>query len=155
MEERVAGRANHPNEFRTASGPGWALVGDAGYAKDPTPAQGISDAFRDADLLADALHAGLSGERSMEEALGDYADRRDREAMPGFEFTLRIAELKPMTDKERRVTELIAADRRLSDRWGGMFAGTVTPAEFLVDMRDVLRQLRSARRATDATAGPQ
>ncbi|HJP64764.1 MAG TPA: NAD(P)/FAD-dependent oxidoreductase [Actinomycetota bacterium] len=154
MEERVAGRASHPNVFRTAFGPGWALVGDAGYAKDPTPAQGISDAFRDAELLDQALDDGLAGERPMEDALADYAERRDREALPGYEFTMRIAELKAMSQKDRQVTEAIADDQRLSDRWGGMFAGTVTPAEFLVDMRTLLRELRARRTGAEAT-GPQ
>ena len=45
--------------FRVAGGPGWALVGDAGYHKDPITAQGMSDAFRDAELLADAVDAAL------------------------------------------------------------------------------------------------
>ena len=40
-----------PNFFRKPFGPGWALVGDAGYNKDPITAQGISDAFRDAGAL--------------------------------------------------------------------------------------------------------
>jgi flavin-dependent dehydrogenase len=38
-----------PNFFRKPFGPGWALVGDAGYIKDPVTAWGISDAFRDAN----------------------------------------------------------------------------------------------------------
>ena len=45
--------------FRQAGGPGWALVGDAGYHKDPITAQGMLDAFRDAELLADAVDRGL------------------------------------------------------------------------------------------------
>ena len=52
--ERFAGGAV-PNFFRTPFGPGWALVGDAGYNKDPITAQGMSDAFRDAELSAAAL----------------------------------------------------------------------------------------------------
>ena len=45
-------------QFRQATGPGWALVGDAGYFKDPYAAHGISDAFRDAALLSDAVRTG-------------------------------------------------------------------------------------------------
>jgi 2-polyprenyl-6-methoxyphenol hydroxylase-like FAD-dependent oxidoreductase len=47
--------------FREAAGPGWALVGDAGHFKDPTPAQGISDALRQAEALASSVEAGLGG----------------------------------------------------------------------------------------------
>ena len=48
----------HVGQFRKAHGPGWALVGDAGYFKDPFSAHGISDAFRDAELLASAVASG-------------------------------------------------------------------------------------------------
>jgi flavin-dependent dehydrogenase len=44
--------------IRQAAGPGWALVGDAGYFKDPITAHGITDAFRDAELLAQAALGG-------------------------------------------------------------------------------------------------
>jgi flavin-dependent dehydrogenase len=59
-EERFVGTAEVPNFFRRPYGPGWALVGDSGYHKDPCTAQGISDAFRDAELLTEALDAGSS-----------------------------------------------------------------------------------------------
>ena len=53
-EERWRG-APIPNFFRKPYGPGWALVGDAGVTMDPCTAEGISNALRDADLIADAL----------------------------------------------------------------------------------------------------
>ena len=59
-----------PNFFRKPYGPGWALVGDAGYNKDPITAQGISDAFRDAELCADALDEAFTGGRSFDDAHG-------------------------------------------------------------------------------------
>ena len=48
-----------PNQVRQAFGPGWALVGDAGYHRDAVTAHGISDAFRDAELLAVAMDQAL------------------------------------------------------------------------------------------------
>ena len=54
-----------PNYFRKPYGPGWALVGDAGYNKDFITAQGISDAFRDAELCATAIDDAFSGTRSV------------------------------------------------------------------------------------------
>jgi 2-polyprenyl-6-methoxyphenol hydroxylase-like FAD-dependent oxidoreductase len=59
--ERFRGSPDLPGWFRTPYGPGWALVGDAGLALDPITGQGISDAFRDAELLVDAVDAGLAG----------------------------------------------------------------------------------------------
>ena len=48
---------------RVPVGPGWALVGDAGYIKDPVTGLGITDAFRDAELLADAVVAAAAGDQ--------------------------------------------------------------------------------------------
>ena len=53
--EKWYGTAGVPNFFRQPYGAGWALVGDAGYFKDPITTHGMSDAFRDGELLADAL----------------------------------------------------------------------------------------------------
>jgi flavin-dependent dehydrogenase len=96
-EERWMGSADVPNFFRKPWGPGWALVGDAGYMKDPVTGFGITDAFRDARLLAKALGLVFSGERSPEEALQGYQDRRDAAAIPVYEMTLQMAagELAP------------------------------------------------------------
>jgi len=67
----LRGAPGHPGYFRQAWGPGWALVGDAGYFKDPITAHGITDALRDAELLAEAAAAGS------DRALQAYQDTRD------------------------------------------------------------------------------
>jgi flavin-dependent dehydrogenase len=90
-EERWIGTADVPNFFRKPYGAGWALVGDAGYHRDPITGLGISDAFRDAELLADAIDAGLSGREPMEEALAGYQQKRDEIATPMYEFTCALA----------------------------------------------------------------
>lgn len=90
-EERWMGAADVPNFFRKPWGSGWALVGDAGYMKDPTTGWGIADAFRDAELLAKALDLTLSGRKPADEALAGYQQRRDAAAMPVYEITLQIA----------------------------------------------------------------
>ena len=70
--------------LRQAYGPGWALVGDAGYFKDPLTAHGITDALRDAELLANAAAAG---------GMADYAATRDDLSLPLFDVTDAIAAL--------------------------------------------------------------
>jgi flavin-dependent dehydrogenase len=90
-EERWMGTADVPNFFRKPWGPGWALVGDAGYMKDPVTGFGIADAFRDAGLLASALDDTLSGRASAEEVLGAYQSKRDAIAIPVYEMTLQMA----------------------------------------------------------------
>ncbi len=86
-----------PNFFRTTYGPGWALVGDAGYTKDPITAQGISNAFRDAELCSDALDATFAGRAAFADAIKGYQAHRDAESMPMYEFTAQLATLEPPT----------------------------------------------------------
>jgi flavin-dependent dehydrogenase len=93
-EERFQGTADLGNFFRKPFGPGWALVGDAGYHKDPITALGIMDAFRDADALADAIDDGFSGRRPLDDALADYHRARDAAVSALFENTCKQAALQ-------------------------------------------------------------
>jgi flavin-dependent dehydrogenase len=86
----VQGMLRQPNQLRQAFGPGWALVGDAGYYRDAITAYGISDAFRDAELLAAALDRALAGDAEAA-ALAAYQQRRDRALREIFELTCRLA----------------------------------------------------------------
>ncbi|MBE2221587.1 MAG: NAD(P)/FAD-dependent oxidoreductase [Anaerolineae bacterium] len=81
-----------PGFLRVPGGPGWALVGDAGFTKDPVSAHGISDALRDAELLANALDAVLAERTSEWEALNSYHLTRDRFALPQHRATRTLAE---------------------------------------------------------------
>jgi 2-polyprenyl-6-methoxyphenol hydroxylase-like FAD-dependent oxidoreductase len=95
--ERYIGTADLANFYRKPYGPGWALVGDAGYHKDPILGWGISDAFRDAELLAEALDHGWSGLRPTAEALAGYEQRRNEATMPVYEMTCSLAQLPAPT----------------------------------------------------------
>jgi 2-polyprenyl-6-methoxyphenol hydroxylase-like FAD-dependent oxidoreductase len=67
--------------FREACGPGWALVGDAGHFKDPTPAAGIQDAFRQVEALAPAITADIGGsDEVLDHAVSAWSRWRDRDA---------------------------------------------------------------------------
>jgi 2-polyprenyl-6-methoxyphenol hydroxylase-like FAD-dependent oxidoreductase len=94
-EEKWYGTAGVPNYFRQPFGPGWAVVGDAAYNKDPITAQGISDAFIDAQQLTDALDAGWSGRRLLDDALAEHQSRRDDRVKPLYDFTCQLALLEP------------------------------------------------------------
>lgn len=94
-EERWYGTADLPNFFRKPYGPGWALVGDAGYTKDPMLAQGISDAFRDADALAEAIDTGFTGNAPLVEALARYEQQRNAVALAGYEANYAAATFAP------------------------------------------------------------
>ncbi|HET8843805.1 MAG TPA: NAD(P)/FAD-dependent oxidoreductase [Ktedonobacteraceae bacterium] len=91
--ERFVGTGDLPNFFRCSSGPGWALIGDAAHCKDPILAQGMSDAFRDVELLVEAIENGLSGDCSLQEALSNYEQRRNDAAFPLYELNCQMAAL--------------------------------------------------------------
>jgi 2-polyprenyl-6-methoxyphenol hydroxylase-like FAD-dependent oxidoreductase len=92
----VAGMLRTPNFRRRAHGPGWALVGDSGYHRDAVSGHGMSDAYRDAELLASALDRCLSDPDDSVSALADYQSERDRALRPTFELTLGLAAYPPV-----------------------------------------------------------
>ena len=74
---RLHGWRGVPGYVRHSFGPGWALVGDAGYFRDPITTHGLTDALRDAELLSDAVLAGRDG-TPPGVALAHYQDTRTR-----------------------------------------------------------------------------
>ncbi|GGM07029.1 NAD(P)/FAD-dependent oxidoreductase [Dactylosporangium sucinum] len=99
--ERVRTTNDLPNRVRQATGPGWALVGDARMVMDPVTAQGISNALRDAEQVV------------------------DRTAM--FRTTQRIARLRPPGAILRPLLRAVAGSEARTTRFLGVFAGTVPP----------------------------
>ena len=89
--EPFIGTADQPNFFRKPYGPGWALVGDAGYHRDFLTGLGITDAFRDAELLVDAFDKAFSCDAPYDEAMGAYERRRNEIAQPLYDVTLQMA----------------------------------------------------------------
>jgi flavin-dependent dehydrogenase len=87
--ERLRGFKGATGFMRRPWGPGWALVGDAGYYKDPITVHGITDALRDAELLARAILDGGNPTR-----LAGYESERDRVSHALFDVTDKIASRK-------------------------------------------------------------
>jgi flavin-dependent dehydrogenase len=109
----VQGMLRQPNQLRQAFGPGWALVGDAGYYRDAVTAYGISDAFRDAELLAVALDQALGGDAEETEALAAYQRQRDQALREVFEITCRLAAYPPVptfVELQKRLSAAIDKD---------------------------------------------
>lgn len=131
-EGRFMGSGDLPNFYRKPYGPGWALVGDAGYHKDPYLAQGISDAFRDAELVAEAIDAGLSGRRGFVEAFGNYERQRNEETMPIYELNYQLASLDPLSPGMHQFLGTLRGNQAETNRFFGIMAGTVPIPEFFV-----------------------
>jgi 2-polyprenyl-6-methoxyphenol hydroxylase-like FAD-dependent oxidoreductase len=121
-----------PNFFRRPYGPGWALVGDAGYTRDSITAQGISDAFLDAESLADALDAAFAGEQAFDDALAAHHRARDARVSPMFEFTTQMARLEPPPPEVQQLLAAIDGNQAGMDAFVSVIAGTLSPADFFV-----------------------
>jgi len=145
LEERVAaagatgrtrGWGGAPGFVRRSSGPGWALVGDAGYFKDPITAHGITDALRDAELLTDEILEALAGGIPEAVALCRYQATRDRLSHRLFEATEAVAAYDWDVPQVQRLLRQVSAsmsdevehlegrgrdrlDRRLGSVWTG------------------------------------
>jgi flavin-dependent dehydrogenase len=129
-ESRFFGAGEIPNVFRKPFGPGWALVGDAGYHKDPITAFGISDAFRDAEALASALDDVFTGRRGFDEALGDYQRARDEESLPYFELTCQFARLEPPPPELQQLLGAAYGVQQAMDDFVSVLAATLEPSAF-------------------------
>jgi flavin-dependent dehydrogenase len=128
-EERFLGAAV-PNFFRKPSGPGWALVGDAGYNKDFITAQGITDAFRDAELCTNAIDESFSGTRTFDAAMRAYQSSRDEHALPMYEFTCQFASFTPPTPQMQQLFGAMHGNQEAMNGFARVFAGVTSPATF-------------------------
>lgn len=119
-----------PNFFRKPYGPGWALVGDAGYTKDPVTAQGIANAFVDAERVVAALDDVWSTGEAFDDAMGRYQADRDGAALPMYEFTTQLATLEPPPPDMQELLGAVAGNQAAMDAFVSVSAGTMSPNEF-------------------------
>jgi flavin-dependent dehydrogenase len=137
-EERFVGTATLPNYYRQPFGRGWALVGDAGFHKDPTTASGISDAFRDADLLTSAIDDGFSGGNDLEHALADYERQRNQATLATYRlYTRYISTLEPLPPELLEFVRALQGNQPAIDRLLGVLVGAV-PVDAVLSARNML-----------------
>ncbi len=122
---RPLGTANLPNHVRKPFGPGWALVGDAGLVMDPVSGQGIGHAFRDAELLADAIEHGLGGRQDLQRALHAYEKERNRQTLPMYRLTVQQAEMGQRSCELEVLYQCLQGNRREIDTLLGLLSGTI------------------------------
>src|SRR5581483_1036178 len=89
----------------------------------------ISDAFRDAELLADAVDAGLSGRQLMAEALAGYQRRRDAQSAAAYQATIQAAAHEQMAPDTLALLRAIAANPAETRRFLGVSFGALPPEE--------------------------
>ncbi len=128
-EERFLG-ASVSNYFRKPYGPGWALVGDAGYNRDFITAQGITDGFRDAERCAKALDVSFKEPRAFDTALADYHRGRDQHVLPMYELTTQLATLEPPPPELAQLLAAVSRSPGAMNAFVRMQAGGLSPTEF-------------------------
>jgi flavin-dependent dehydrogenase len=144
-ESRISGLVEMPSFFRKPYGNGWALVGDAGYYKNPLTAQGITDGFRDAELLASAIDNGLSGRLDLNAALADYEKNRNEAVMPIYQNTCDRAMLKAPQADVAQLLMALEGNQEAMNQFVGLDAGTVSFADFFAP-ENVQRIMESANK---------
>jgi 2-polyprenyl-6-methoxyphenol hydroxylase-like FAD-dependent oxidoreductase len=152
--------ANLRGFFRASAGPGWALVGDAGHFKDPTPGQGIADALRQSETLATAITRALGGGAGkQDEILREWWRWRDEDAweMYWFAHDMGAAGLTPPLRRE--VQRRIATGPAMTTAMIRLLNHELRPSEafppaFLLNtLAQALRRGHGRRRAIAREAG--
>ena len=119
-----------PNFYRESSGAGWALIGDAGYSRDPATAGGITDAIRSADLLAELAVPVLHEPAALDAALLCYEAARNEVTRPFYEYTCDFAALNPYPKDVLQILRAAVALPEQASSLTGLFSQTASPHDF-------------------------
>ena len=130
---RWHGTAGVPGYFRKPHGRGWALVGDAGYNRDPITAQGISDAFIDAALLAGAITTWLSGNATFESLMEAHEAARNQRVRPMYEFTSQLALLEPPPPEMQALFGALRGNQDATNAFLSAITGAIPLPDFMSD----------------------
>lgn len=152
-ETRFVGGAI-PGHVRKPYGPGWALVGDAGYQKDPCTASGITDALGSAEWLAEAIDAGFSGRQPLDQALAAYEQKRNQAELPYYELTSQLATLEPPPLETRQLLAALVHNPEQRSRFFGVLAHTVPVPEFFApeNVRNIIEDGQRTMAATTSSS---
>ncbi|WP_409180681.1 NAD(P)/FAD-dependent oxidoreductase [Amycolatopsis sp. VS8301801F10] len=138
--EPLRGTGDQRNFFRQAAGPGWVLVGDSGHHKDSITARGITDAFQQAQLLADCIGEQLADPAALRSALARFARERTALLTPGYQTTLATARLSISGD-QLALLRAIARSSALTDRYFSALSGVCPIDEFVTpELIDLLAE---------------
>jgi flavin-dependent dehydrogenase len=135
MFGEVRGMRDIGNLYREASGPGWALVGDALHQKDPLDGQGIYDAVFTAKALSQAILGWKRGQVSWEQALAGYAASVRAETHPMYLATMDRVKRELYTKHPdwayRSWLRWLADDPEYRRRMGLLLSRGIDPARWL------------------------
>ena len=128
--ERFYGTADLPAFYRRPYGPGWALVGDAGMTLDPITGQGIGNAFRDAERLAEAVDAGFAGRSASRDGAGRLRTPANKDTLPMYDFTSQLAAFPPPAVEQEVLFAAMAKKPEAVNQFFGALTGSIPLQEF-------------------------
>ena len=128
---QVRGTVSERHFFRTATGPGWVLVGDAGHHKDWLIGDGITEALLQAQSLAVAITVGT------DQALVQWWRARDVAGVPYHFFAREQGAAAAPTDLECLVFAHANEIPKYRDRFAAVFEHRLSPYD-LVPVPQVL-----------------
>ncbi|WP_079408251.1 NAD(P)/FAD-dependent oxidoreductase [Streptomyces sp. 3211] len=130
-EVRLSGAGDLDNRYRRSTGPGWALVGDAGLVCDPVGAHGISSAFSQAEILARNVAASLGGSlEAIDDATAAYVQERDKITWDAFRTNAAFATNAPPPELLKALAPA-QHDPRAATDFFGVHAGLVPISRFI------------------------
>ena len=150
-EEKWYGTAGVPGYFRKPYGKGWALVGDASYNRDPITAQGISDAFIDAEALVEALGTGLSGSGVFDDRLAVHELARNERVRPMYEFTTHLATLDPPPPDMQALFGALCGNQDAINAFLSAITGAIPLSDFMSN-ENIARIMAAATEADTSPA---
>lgn len=127
--DRMHGSGDQQNFFRQASGPGWALIGDAAHHKDSITARGINDAFWQAELLTTAVGDALHDPAALDKRLAAYADDLVDGLFECYRNTLVVAQLE-VNEHKLTMLRAVAQSPTLTDRYFAAASGVLSIEDF-------------------------
>ena len=133
-----------PGYFRKPYGKGWALVGDASYNRDPITAQGISDAFIGAEMLAAALGTAWAGAGTLDDGLAAHEAARNERVRPMYEFTSHLAALEPPPPEMRALFGALFGNQDATNAFLSAITGAIPLPDFMSN-ENVGRIMAAAR----------
>jgi 2-polyprenyl-6-methoxyphenol hydroxylase-like FAD-dependent oxidoreductase len=140
LKERIAGgaprtklrKAADPfSYFRRSSGPGWALVGDAGHFKDPVIAQGVRDAVYYGRRLGMVAGAALDDPAWLDRRLYEWELERDKDCLISYHFALRLSLTHPVSPVELEMWKALEHDPAGSRELGDTFSRVLSAEKLL------------------------
>ena len=109
------------------------MIGDAALHRDPITAQGITNAFTHAQILADELTEAHAGRKTIDAAVADYDARQLDQLKPMFDYTVYLAQLKPFPEPVQQMIGAMLESQPAMNAFIGAFIGSVRLGDVFPD----------------------